>query len=164
MCLFAAVSILAAVSCKKQDETTAPTLDANNMMVPQEKVVDQPVTVNNATKKPGEFPIIKITEPEFDFGTINAGDKVEHTFKFINTGKSDLIIANARPTCGCTVPDWTKVPVKPGESGEIKIVFNSTGKKGNQHKNVNLTTNTESGNEVISFKANVIPSADKPKK
>jgi hypothetical protein len=85
-------------------------------------------------------------EPTFDFGNIMDGDKVEHVFSFQNTGKEPLIISNAKGSCGCTVPQWPKDPIKPGDSGEIKVVYNSKnkGKVGgkNETKTVTITANT----------------------
>jgi len=154
MSLFAVASILVTVSCKKQEETIHTTYDSNNMIVAQEKIVDG-VHEDIVKRTPKVFPTIEIENPNFDFGEINEGDKVTHVFKFKNTGKADLIIINAKASCGCTVPEWTKTPVKPGESGEVKIVFNSAGKVGHQRKTITLTTNTESGNEKMNFVASV---------
>ena len=92
-----------------------------------------------------------------DFGTINEGDIVETTFDFTNTGKSELIITNATATCGCTVPEWPKQPISVGESGQIKVKFNSSGKPNKQSKTVTLTTNTEKGKETVLIKAQVTP-------
>lgn len=61
-----------------------------------------------------------------------------------------------RPSCGCTAPEWTKTAVKKGQSGEIKIIFDSKGKSGLQSKSIALLTNTENGHEVLAFKANIL--------
>ena len=58
------------------------------------------------------------------------GEKVEYTYKFTNAGTGDLVVTNAKAGCGCTVPDWTKTPIKPGKEGEIKVVFDSEGREG----------------------------------
>ena len=142
------------ISCKKQEESSEIRLDAKNNILPLDMNVSIPKVDKN--KKPEDYPVIKIEDSNFDFGTINEGDKVEHTFKFTNTGNGSLMVVNAKPSCGCTVPEWTKNPLKKGESGEIKIIFNSAGKSGQQQKTVNLTTNTFAGNEVITFKANIL--------
>ena len=91
-----------------------------------------------------------------------AGSLVKHeiiktTFKVTNAGKTDLVIVNAQPSCGCTVPTWPKDPIKPGESGDIYVEFNTSGKPNRQNKTVTLTTNTESGREVLTIKGSVIP-------
>lgn len=160
---FAAIaSVLMTVSCKDKNQFSEIKVDGRNMVVANDVVTGE-VTKTDANKKlkPEDYPKIEIeNNGEFDFGTINEGDKVEHIFKFKNVGKkADLVVIQAQASCGCTVPEWTKEPIKVGESGEIKIVFNSTGKPGEQRKTVTLTTNTESGREVINFKANVTPKA-----
>ncbi len=102
-------------------------------------------------------PVISFSKTEHDFGNINEGDIVETIFSFKNTGKSELIITNARGSCGCTVPQWPKEPIPPGGSGEIKVKFNSNGKPNKQRKTVTLTTNTAQGKETVIIKAQVTP-------
>lgn len=94
---------------------------------------------------------------EHDFGTANEGDILETTFSFTNTGKSELIITDAKSTCGCTIPDWPKQPIAPGETGEILVKFNTNGKPNKQSKTVTLTTNTAVGKETVVIKAQVTP-------
>lgn len=77
----------------------------------------------------------------YDFDVIKQGEKVQYEFKFKNTGKTPLIITNATATCGCTVPQYPTAPVKPGEEGVIKVVFDSMGKMGMQDKQVTITSN-----------------------
>jgi len=88
-----------------------------------------------------DAPVIKFEEELYDFGVIAEGTSVKYEFKFKNTGKTPLIISNATATCGCTVPEYPTTPIKPGDSGEIKIVFNSQGKVGLQDKVVSITSN-----------------------
>ena len=80
---------------------------------------------------------------EYNFGSVNSGDVVDHTFKFTNTGNFPLIISKANATCGCTVPEWPKAPIAPGATGEIKVKFNSKGRSNLQTKYVNITANTK---------------------
>ena len=88
-------------------------------------------------------PIIKFDNPGYDFGKVKAGTKVTHEFSFKNVGTLPLIITYASATCGCTVPEYSKEPIKPGEGGTIKVVFNSTGKVGKQNKNVTIFYNNK---------------------
>lgn len=121
------------------------------------------LTIDDATAKKaelahaesGKVPVAKFDATDFDFGTIQQGVKVEHTYKFTNEGTGDLVISDAKASCGCTVPDYTKEPVKPGDSGIVHVVFDSTGKSGDVSKTVTLTLNTEKGSEVVNFKANI---------
>lgn len=88
----------------------------------------------------------------FEFDTIMQDDKVEHTFRLVNSGDKNLIITRAFGSCGCTVPEYPKDPVKPGDTASIHVTFNSAGKKGEQHKNVTLVCNTAVRNEMLYLK------------
>ncbi len=103
-------------------------------------------------------PRFKFDKTEHDFGTINEGDVVETVFSFTNVGKSELIITSAKGSCGCTVPEWPKEPIMPGEAGEIKVKFNSYRKPNLQQKQITLRTNTEGGKEILKIRAQVTPS------
>src|SRR6188768_1285050 len=74
-------------------------------------------------------PVITFEKKTHDFGDIFQGDKVEETFKFVNTGTEPLIITNVQVTCGCTTPKgWPRDPIMPGGKGELTVAFNSAGK------------------------------------
>ena len=103
-----------------------------------------------------DLPVMSFERAEHDFGTIKEGDVVETSFAFTNTGKSDLIILDARGSCGCTVPEYPKnTPIAPGETREIKVKFDSANKPGNQTKTVTLTNNTERGRDILRIKTMV---------
>ena len=86
---------------------------------------------------------VSFEEEAFNFGKIKQGEVIEHTFKFTNTGATDLFIKQVRPACGCTAVDWPKEGIKAGKSGLIKLKFNSSGKLGKQHKTAAVLTNRE---------------------
>lgn len=134
----------AIVSC--QDNATSK-IDASKQ---KERSVITPDQVDASTDAQMEF-----EEIEWDFGTIEQGDVVEYSYRFVNTGSDPLIISNARGSCGCTVPEWPRVPVEPGESGVINVKFNSKGKKGKQNKRVTLTTNMVPNKMVLTVKGEV---------
>jgi hypothetical protein len=79
---------------------------------------------------------------EFDFGRIDEGEVIEHDYTFVNTGKVPLVITSTRSTCGCTVPEHPKDPVPPGESGSIKVRFNSKGRLNQINKPITVVANT----------------------
>lgn len=106
--------------------------------------------------KPEEAANIQFNESTFDFGTLTAGDKASHIFKFKNTSNNPLIISNAAGSCGCTVPKWPREPIAPGAEGEIQVEFNSAGKSGPQAQTVTLTANTLPAQTQIQIKAEVI--------
>ena len=101
-------------------------------------------------------PAITFEESKHDFGDINQGDKVEHTFAFENTGDEPLIITDVRVTCGCTATDWPREPIAPGESSSITVQFNSAGKKGRQNKVVTIVSNAVSPLNQVTIATNVI--------
>jgi hypothetical protein len=78
----------------------------------------------------------------YEFGEVDEGATVKHEFKFTNTGKQPLLIQNAHSTCGCTVPDWPKDVIPPGQTGIIKVEFDTKGKTELQEKSVIITANT----------------------
>ena len=86
----------------------------------------------------------------YNYGEVVDGDIVEVDFNFTNTGNSDLIIFDASASCGCTVPEYPKNKnIKPGEGGNIKVMFDTSNKPGKQVKSVTLSTNTNSGKKII---------------
>ena len=80
-----------------------------------------------------------------NFGTFpESSPKVTCTFKFTNTGDKLLVIHQAMASCGCTVPQFPKEPIKPGESGEITVTYNGAGKfPGHFKKSITIRTNAK---------------------
>jgi hypothetical protein len=123
--------------------------------------------VNNPNSAKGNsdlssLPFIKFDEEVHDFGKIIEGETVAYSFKFTNTGKSDLVIADVSTSCGCTVPSYPKAPIRPKEQGVIKVSFNSAGKRGFQSKNIVVVANTQPNSTMIRIKAQVVsPASEK---
>ncbi|HCW08483.1 MAG TPA: DUF1573 domain-containing protein [Cytophagales bacterium] len=107
------------------------------------------------TKPEGPLAEIKYDNNTFDFGSITEGQKVSHTYKVTNTGNAPLIIQNAQPSCGCTVPEWTKTPIPVGGTGYVKAEFDSKGKTGMQNKTITVTANTWPKVTQLTFRAQV---------
>ncbi|PRX48890.1 DUF1573 domain-containing protein [Salegentibacter salegens] len=139
--MLAAVGALLFTSCKENNDNASEKVKAENVESAAER--DAQATV---------YPKMEFEESEHDFGNIPKGENVEHTFSFTNTGQAPLVITNAKSTCGCTVPTWTKEPIQPGETGEMLVKFNGSG-KGQVTKTVTLTANTEAGTERLRIKA-----------
>ncbi len=98
---------------------------------------------------------ITFDEKVFDFGEAEEGELIAHTFTFRNTGKSPLVISEARSTCGCTVPKWPKTPVEIGGEGEISVEFNTKNRPGFQDKPITVYANTLPGRTLIRIKGTV---------
>ncbi|GAP67652.1 hypothetical protein BA6E_10195 [Bacteroidales bacterium 6E] len=86
-------------------------------------------------------PVVNFNTLSYDFGDIKQGEKKEYTFELANKGKRDLVIRNVRSSCGCTAVSPSKNVIGAGETAPIKVVFDSTGKKGRQSKTVTVITN-----------------------
>jgi outer membrane lipoprotein-sorting protein len=121
----------------------------------------RPVNKVVAKKPAGPLPQFKWESTEHDFGTMKEGDKVSYTYKFKNTGAVPLIIESVRPSCGCTAPNWTKVPIPVGGEGSVDVLFNSKGKPNAQNKTVTVSANTWPQTTVLRFKAFVTPAKKK---
>lgn len=140
--IVAVLSVFAFSSCK---DNAADKVNEENVTAAADRDADS-----------GNFPAINFEENMFDFGTIDQGTNVEHLFKFKNTGTAPLMIVNAKSSCGCTVPEWTKEAIAPGDEGQLLVKFNGSGQ--NQvSKTITLTTNTEAGTETLTIKAFVNP-------
>ncbi len=88
-----------------------------------------------------------------DFGTIAEGPTADFTFTFVNTGKEPITIQRVQPACGCTVADWTKEAIAPGQKGYAKAIYNTQGRPGPFNKTVTVLSNA--GAKVLSFKGEV---------
>lgn len=142
--LIIAASVLILVSCgSNETDGKLSSGDVNN-------------TASANGKTNDDLPEIKFDEEVFDFGRITQGEKVSHSFTFKNTGSKNLIVSGASGSCGCTVPEWPREPIKPGAEGKINVVFSSEGKKGLQEKTVTIVTNCEPATRVIRIKTDVI--------
>jgi outer membrane murein-binding lipoprotein Lpp len=155
-----AVILALGVSCNQKSDQDAKIqaledkisqLETNNTAVsPVNAQSTQPA--DPATQGSFEFP-----EMEYDFGTIKEGEVIEHKFTFVNNGQAPLVISNITASCGCTSPDWSKAPVKPGEEGYVHVVFNSTSKSGAQAPTVSIQANTNPTVTRLKLKGSVTP-------
>ena len=93
---------------------------------------------------------IEVKKETHDFGKIPQGVPVTNGFEVKNNGNEPLIISNVQTTCGCTVPEWTKEPIMPGQTGTVKAQFNAAA-RGKFHKSVTIVSNASNG----PFKLNV---------
>jgi hypothetical protein len=101
------------------------------------------------------LPVIEFATLDHDFGKVIQGEIVSYSFKFKNTGKSDLVIGNISTSCGCTASEYPKTPIKPGQEEVIEVSFDSSGREGFQHKTLEVATNTQPSVTVLSIKAMV---------
>jgi hypothetical protein len=139
--LLLAVAGLLLSACNHSSNTTASSADSA-------KTTSAVASTNG--------PVMKFANDTHDFGKIKQGDKVTYQFNFTNSGKSPLIISDAVASCGCTTPTWPKGPIKPGDSGQISVTYNSTGHTGLQDKMITITANTNPPQSVVHLVGEVV--------
>lgn len=138
------------VSCKENAADKVKEGDALTVEVANEQA--------STMASSGKYPVMTFDESEWDFGRVAQGTNVEHLFKFTNTGEAPLILSDAQGSCGCTVPEFTKDPIAPGERGEMLVKFNGSGQN-QRNISINITANTQRGTERVTVKAFVEPKA-----
>jgi Protein of unknown function (DUF1573) len=115
------------------------------------------VGVNNPVAAPvtSELTTIAFEEVDHNFGEVAKGDKAVHRFTFTNTGTAPLTIENVKPSCSCTVGDYTKEPVAPGEKGFVETSMEAKN-VGIFKKTAVVTMNTDPKNLTLSFSGEVV--------
>ena len=119
-------------------------------------IIDNPISATNAEGEEDNLPFFEFVEDVKDFGEITQGEIVSTTYRFRNVGKTNLIISSAQGSCGCTVPEWPKEPILPGDEGAIEVTFDSNGRQGMQNKTITLVANTVPNTKVIALKGTVL--------
>jgi len=89
-----------------------------------------------------------------DYGTIVQGSDGSCEFKFVNKGKAPIVLNDVKASCGCTVPEWTRTPVAPGDNGTIKVTYN-TNNVGAFTKSITVNSNAVNSPLVLIIKGNV---------
>jgi len=99
---------------------------------------------------------VQMIDSAYNFGKVADGEKVAYSYRFRNTGKNPLIVSSAVASCGCTVPEKPEEPIKPGETGFLKVVFNSKGRVGEVHKEITVTSNAYPPFPVLQLTGQVV--------
>lgn len=118
--------LLILVSCNIRNKKSI----AKNDPLTQQIIIKDPTTV-------------QIIDSSYNFGKVADGEIVTYNYRFKNTGSNPLIVTNVSTSCGCTIPEKPEQPIKPGETGFIKVKFNSEHRVGNAHKIVTVSSNAE---------------------
>ena len=147
------VAAMTLVSCKK-DQTADQLIVEENVEATAAPEASAPVAVAAAA---GPATTVALSESNFAFGKIKKGDKVEHVYEVTNTGANPLVISEVKPACGCTVPDYTKEPILPGQKGKITLKFDSASFDGLVSKQAEVYANVEKAPIVLSFSADIQP-------
>lgn len=117
-------------------------------------VVNAQSTTSNSA--PANGPKIEFTSLEHNYGQIQKGGDGNCEFTFTNNGTEPLILSSVRASCGCTTPSWTKDPIMPGQTGTIKVKYN-TNNPGGFTKTITVTSNAvDNPRVVLKIKGNVV--------
>ncbi|WP_417356092.1 DUF1573 domain-containing protein [Flavobacterium sp.] len=112
--------------------------------------------VTNLTEaKTSEPSKITWTEDVFNFGEVEKGHPASHEFTFKNTTDQTILITHVKASCGCTATNYTKTPIKPGETGSVTATYNAAN-PGNFTKTITVTTNDSDVKKVLTIKGKVV--------
>jgi hypothetical protein len=145
--LLLAIAILTSCGNNKSNEGDVTVHDIHN---------PASADASRSAKISKDMPVMTFEKMTHDFGKVMQGEKLSYSFKFTNTGKSNLIIEETNSSCGCTTSTPPKAPIRPGESAEIKVSFNSANKEGPVTNSVVISANTYPVNTLLKVTANVI--------
>jgi hypothetical protein len=128
-------SFFSCTSKNSQDESVDLTNHLSTSLVENPRTLDRDSLANN------QFGKLVFEDTIHDFGRVKENEIVTFDFDFMNEGKKDVLISEAKASCGCTVPSYPQIPIKYGEKNKVSISFNSQGKKGYNEKLTILYTN-----------------------
>lgn len=101
----------------------------------------------NAAVKPVPE-VLQLKETGYDFGKIPQSRPVTHVFEMVNTGTTPLRLDNVQASCGCTTPEWSREPIKPGGTATIKVGYNAAA-EGYFNKSITLQYNTDQTKTIL---------------
>ena len=103
-----------------------------------------------------EASITAVGDVVYDFGDIKESDgSVSHVFTVLNNGELPLVITRVIASCGCTTPEWSKEPIAPGKTGDIKVTYDTSGRPGPFVKPISVYSNGKTGNYILTIKGDV---------
>lgn len=120
----------------------------------KDKIADDVVTQKALALK--DSTSVEIIDTTYDFGKVTDGEKVAYSYRFKNTGSNPLVIVEATASCGCTVPQKPEKPILPGETGFIKVIFDSKGRVGEAYKTITVISNAKPEFPPLVLTGNVI--------
>lgn len=145
-----AIALIAFASCKDE----APKGESKDLL-PTDLVSNPRSAGGTDTAAFNALPTMDFKDTVHDFGIMHDGETSTYGFEFKNNGKSPLLVSGASGSCGCTVADYPREPIQPGQGGVMKVMFNSTDKIGHQEKSVSISTNSKRGTHMLYIKADV---------
>lgn len=143
------VSAAVLVSCKQAPK--GPSTEDISTLFPSDSLN----ALDSTRMDSMQLTTIKFDKEIYDFGEITEGEVIKREITYTNTGKHPLVIEQANGSCGCTVADFPKEPLAPGESAELEVEFNSKGRVGAHTKSVIIEANTIPPIKYVNFSVQV---------
>jgi hypothetical protein len=131
-------------SCNRQETTSK--IDTG--------VVNNPISAEETSEE--KIAAMVFDTPAHNFGEVIEGEKVAYSFRFTNTGNTELVIANAYAECGCTIPHYSREPIKPGKTGVIDVAYDSKNRPGEFSKKVTVVANTLPNSHTLTISGTVV--------
>ena len=142
--LIGAMFLISTVTIAQSEKTVKVDNKQKIDQVQAEKTADN-VAVSAQNQNGAE---ITFKETNHDFGTIPFKGNGSYEFEFVNSGNEPLILSQPKSSCGCTVPEWPKEPILPGQTNVIKVTYKNTDRPGNFNKYVTVFSNALVNKEV----------------
>jgi len=120
---------------------------------PKKAQMQQNVDQQSQTNNPNA-PVIEFNKTVHDYGDIKQNGNGKCEFQFTNKGKEPLILSNVRSSCGCTVPEWPRAPILPGQSETIKVKYD-TKRVGPINKTIHVYSNASESPITLRIKGTV---------
>ena len=143
---------LLTASCNSPKETNEKNALSGKLST---ELIERPTSVNSDSHSLHSLGYMQFEDTLHNFGRIHEGEILAYEFSFVNSGNKDLLISEAKASCGCTVPEYPHQPIRKGEQGSVKVTFNSQGKRGYNEKSVILYTNGNPSSYTLYIQAEV---------
>ena len=126
-------------------------LDKDNKVVAMGNPVHNPkvkelyldlITGGRSSNSSGQITQVSVDQTELDFGNFPKEEKQERSFVLTNTGKGLLVIQDITTSCGCTKVEYSKEPIRPGTTMELKVIYEAE-KAEHFNKTVTVYCNTK---------------------
>lgn len=130
---------------------------AKDAKVTTQKIETKAVATTDAAKNMAPS-AITWKDDTHNFNDIEKGKPVSHDFTFKNTTKQTVLLTDVKASCGCTATNYTKTPIKPGESGSVTATFNAAS-PGSFSKNITVTTSDSDVKKILTIKGKVLTPA-----
>ncbi len=114
----------------------------------------------NSPLNPANFTTVEWLDSTVSFGSVKPGDPIVVKFRCKNTGSKPLVLTNVKPSCGCTLADYTKEPIQPGAEGWVSGSITNKNLSGEVRKSIVVNTNTSNHAEQVLFIEGIVNTGD----